>query len=220
MVMMNHGNGKMRRVAVYCSSKDGLDPEFGRVAEDLGRLIARRGLELVYGGSCVGLMRRLAEATLRCGGAVTGVFPKAHFDEELQQNLTRTILVDSLAERKAKMLELADAWLAMPGGFGTLDEFFDALCLLQIRGHGKPGGLLNIDGYFDHLIRFLDHASCCGMVFPEDRDLVSVSETPAGMLDLLRNRVEGGRPLPELTFRRRGPAISRPSAQLPEIWLS
>ena len=183
-------NKKLKRLAVYCSSKNGLDPVFGKAAEELGRLMALRGIGLVYGGSNVGLMKKVADSVLRNGGEVTGVYPEGLFLEELQTNLTNTYIVRSMAERKAMMLELSDAWLAMPGGFGTLDEFFDALCLLQIRNHSKPCGMLNISGFYDPLLAFIENARVCGMLKTRDRELINVHATPEGLLDLLEEKVE------------------------------
>lgn len=184
-------NRKLKKVAVYCSSRNGLDPAFGKMAEELGRQIACREIELVYGGSCVGLMRKVADSVLWNGGQVTGVYPRGHFHEELQKNLTSTYIVNSMAERKALMLELADAWLALPGGFGTLDEFFDALCLLQIRNHRKPCGLLNIHGYYDHLLAFLRNACNTGLLGNADLNLINVRTSPEELLDTLAIQVEG-----------------------------
>ena len=183
-------NKKLKRLAVYCSSRNGLDPVFGKAAEELGRLMALRGIGLVYGGSNVGLMKKVADSVLRNGGEVTGVYPEGLFPEELQTNLTNTYIVRSMAERKAMMLELSDAWLAMPGGFGTLDEFFDALCLLQIRNHSKPCGMLNIRGFYDPLLAFIENARVCGMLKTRDRELIHVHSTPEGVLDLLEETVE------------------------------
>jgi len=153
--------------------------------------MALRGIGLVYGGSCVGLMKKIADSVLLNGGEATGVYPEGHFAEELQANLTNTYIVNSMAERKATMLALSDAWLALPGGFGTLDEFFDALCLLQIRSHSKPCGLLNINGFYNSLFAFIENARVCGMLKTSDRELINVHSTPAGLLDLLTGKVEG-----------------------------
>ena len=183
-------NKKLKRLAVYCSSRNGLDPVFGKAAEELGRLMALRGIGLVYGGSNVGLMKKVADSVIRNGGEVTGVYPEGLFLEELQTNLTNTYIVRSMAERKAMMLELSDAWLAMPGGFGTLDEFFDALCLLQIRNHSKPCGMLNIRGFYDPLLAFIENARVCGMLKTRDRELINIHATPEGVLDLLEEKVE------------------------------
>ncbi len=183
-------NKKLKRLAVYCSSRNGADPAFGRAAEELGRLMALREIELVYGGSSVGLMKKIADSVLRNGGEVTGVYPEGLFLEELQTNLTRTCIVRSMAERKAMMLELSDAWLALPGGFGTLDEFFDALCLLQIGHHSKPCGLLNINGFYDPLLGFLENVRLSGMIRTSDRELIHVHSTPPGLLDLLEEQLE------------------------------
>ena len=181
-------NRKVKRVAVYCASKNGLDPAFGKAAEELGRELACREIELVYGGSDAGLMRIVASAALAGGGRVTGIHPEGHPIEPPQRDLTRLCFVNSMAERKAKMLELADAWLALPGGFGTLDEFFDAICLLQLGIHRKPCGLLNIHGYYDHLLAFLNHAEFSGLLRPEHRRLINVSASPAELIDLLATR--------------------------------
>ena len=152
--------------------------------------MALRGIGLVYGGSNVGLMKKVADSVIRNGGEVTGVYPEGLFLEELQTNLTNTYIVRSMAERKAMMLELSDAWLAMPGGFGTLDEFFDALCLLQIRNHSKPCGMLNIRGFYDPLLAFIENARVCGMLKTRDRELINIHATPEGVLDLLEEKVE------------------------------
>ena len=127
---------QLGRVAVYCGSNPGRDPAFARLAAELGGELARRNIELVYGGSDAGLMRIVASAALAGGGRVTGIHPEGHPIEPPQRDLTRLCFVNSMAERKAKMLELADAWLALPGGFGTLDEFFDANAeaLIETRG--------------------------------------------------------------------------------------
>ena len=183
-------NRKLKRLAVYCASKDGFNPAFGRMAEELGRQIASREIELVYGGSCVGLMKKVADSVLRNGGQVTGVYPRGHFVEELQKNLTHTCIVGSMAERKAMMLKLSDAWLALPGGFGTLDEFFDALCLLQIRNHRKPCGMLNVHGYYDHLLAFFRNACNSGFLKDADLSLINVQTRPAALLDMLTAQVE------------------------------
>ena len=179
---------QLGRVAVYCGSNPGRDPAFARLAAELGGELARRNIELVYGGSDAGLMRIVASAALAGGGRVTGIHPEGHPIEPPQRDLTRLCFVNSMAERKAKMLELADAWLALPGGFGTLDEFFDAICLLQLGIHRKPCGLLNIHGYYDHLLAFLNHAEFSGLLRPEHRRLINVSASPAELIDLLATR--------------------------------
>lgn len=179
---------QLGRVAVYCASNPGCDPAFPRLAAELGAELARRGIELVYGGSDAGLMRIVASSVLANGGRVTGVHPEGHPIEAPQRDLTRLCVVKSMAERKAKMLELADAWLALPGGFGTLDEFFDAICLLQLGIHRKPCGLLNIHGYYDHLLAFLNHAEFSGLLKPEHRRLINVSASPAELIDMLATR--------------------------------
>ena len=178
----------VRQVAVYCASSFGRHPLYADVAAEFGRILAERNIGLVYGGSGTGTMQSLAEAVLANGGEVTGVFPSEFPRELLQSGLTRTIEADSLAERKELMLELADAVVALPGGFGTLDEFFDAICLLQLGIHRKPCGLLNIHGYYDHLLAFLNHAEFSGLLKPEHRRLINASASPAELIDLLATR--------------------------------
>ena len=176
---------QLGRVAVYCASNPGRDPAFPRLAAELGAELARRGIELVYGGSDAGLMRIVASSVLANGGRVTGVHPEGHPIEAPQRDLTRLCVVKSMAERKAKMLELADAWLALPGGFGTLDEFFDAICLLQLGIHRKPCGLLNAGGYYDFLLEFLDRGVDSGLIAKQDREMLLSSDDPAALLDEL-----------------------------------
>ncbi len=148
-----------RRICVYCGSKTGVDQVYTAAALALGAALARRGLGLVYGGGNVGLMGLLADAVLAGGGQVVGVIPQALADRELAHlKLTELRVVDDMHQRKALMAEQAHAFIALPGGYGTLEELFEALAWAQLGFHPKPVGLLNTAGYFDHLLAFLDHA--------------------------------------------------------------
>jgi uncharacterized protein (TIGR00730 family) len=148
-----------RRVCLYCGSSPGTDPRYREAAANLGKAFAARNIELVYGAGSVGLMGVAAEACLAAGGRVTGVIPQLLMDKEVgHRGLTHLHVVNNMHERKALMTELSDAFIALPGGFGTLDELFEALTWLQLGYHTKPVGLLNVAGFFDHLIAFLTRA--------------------------------------------------------------
>ena len=151
----------------------------------LGKLLAERGIGLVYGGSDCGTMKILAEAVLANHGNATGVFPEGFLAEALHPGLTRSVTVKSLAERKAKMLELADAVIALPGGFGTFDELFDAYCLYKLGCHRKPCGLLNVAGYYDGLLQFISHGVGEGLISRRDRDRLLAAEQPEELLQQL-----------------------------------
>lgn len=176
----------IRRVCVYCGSSPGADPAFGVAADGLGRLLASRGMVLVYGGGSVGLMGRLADAVQAGGGRVIGVIPAALVRKEVAHlGLSDLHVVATMHERKARMADLADAFVALPGGLGTLDEMFEMLTWGQLGLHGKPCGFLDVAGYYAPLLTFLDRAVQAGFVKPEHRDLVLVDEDPARLLDRL-----------------------------------
>ena len=146
------------RICVFCGSSDGSRPAYRACAHSLGRLLAERRIELIYGGSNVGLMKALADAALDGGGQVTGVIPEALAARGLAHpGLTRLHTVESMHQRKALMAELSDAFIALPGGYGTLEELSEALSWAQLGLHGKPCGVLNVEGYYDFLIGLLDH---------------------------------------------------------------
>lgn len=152
-------------------------------AEALGKAIARRGMRLVYGGASVGLMGAVAKAALGAGGQVTGVIPQALSDQEVAfKDLDDLIVVDSMHTRKAKMAELADGFIALPGGYGTFDEFFEILTWAQLGLHAKPCGLLNINRYYDHLLAFLDHSVQEMFVHQPHRDMIHASEKPDDLI--------------------------------------
>ena len=166
----------MRHVCVFCGSKTGDDPRFSAAARQLGESMVRRGLGLVYGGGNIGLMGVLADAMLATGGHVIGVIPRFLMDKELaHQSATEMHIVASMHERKARMADLADAFIALPGGFGTADELFEILTWRQLHLHDKPIGLLNTRGFFDALMAWLDVMVRDGFVKASNRDLLVVS---------------------------------------------
>lgn len=174
------------RLAVYCGSAMGSDPAFAEAALTLARAMAAEGVELVYGGGRLGLMGLVADAVLEAGGQVHGVIPEALVGHELAHTgLTQLFTVDTLSERKAKMTELADAFVALPGGIGTLDELFEAWSWNALGYHKKPFCLLNVEGYWDGLIAFLDHATQSGFMSPARRAQLLVAATPEQALEML-----------------------------------
>lgn len=176
----------MKSVAVFCGARHGHDPVYTEAARQLGSEMGQRGLNLVYGGGHVGLMGEVADACLAAGGDVVGVIPDFMVARELaMQNLTELHVTDSMHTRKALMASRADAFIALPGGFGTLDELFEILTWRQIGLHGKPIGLLNIAGYYDALLGFVEHATKAGFVGERERTFLQVATTPQAMLDLL-----------------------------------
>jgi uncharacterized protein (TIGR00730 family) len=177
-------------VCVYCGSSPGVDPGFRSAAASLGRLLARRGVRLVYGGGHVGLMGVVADAALGEGGEVHGVITRALEQKEIaHRGLTMLTVVETMHERKAAMADMADGFLMLPGGFGTLDEFFEAVTWTQLGVHAKPCGALNVNGFFDPLLALLARAAEQRFLIPEHRDLVIVEADPAMMIDRLRSWV-------------------------------
>lgn len=173
----------MHSVGVFCGSSHGHDPAFIEAARELGALIARRGLRLVYGGGKVGLMGELADAALAAGGVVVGVIPQMLLDREVgHEGLTELEVVASMSQRKERMAELGDVFIALPGGIGTLDELFEVWTLSQLEQHNKPCALLNINGFFDPLVAFLDRAVEAGFLRPRHRALLTVAHDPLTLL--------------------------------------
>ena len=173
----------MRRVCVYCGSSLGAAPVYGQAAEDLGRRLAEAGIGVVYGGASVGLMGVLADAALGAGGDVIGVIPQALVDREIAHpGLTDLRVVDSMHERKALMVELADAFVALPGGAGTLDELFETFTWAQLGIHAKPCALLDVDGYWRPLLDFLDGAVAAGFLRRGHREMLLVAQDSAALL--------------------------------------
>lgn len=174
----------MRSLCVFCGSSPGARPEYAATARLLGTSLARRAVRLVYGGARVGLMRELADAVLRAGGEVTGVIPESLRAREVAHTELRDLrIVGSMHERKALMSDLADGFLAIPGGAGTLEEFFEVWTWGQLGLHRKPCGLLNVAGYFDGLLTFLDHAVGERFVRIEHRAMVLVDDDAGRLLD-------------------------------------
>ena len=178
----------MKRIAVYCGSNKGARPEYTAAAEQLGALIAREKIELVYGGGCVGLMGTVADAALKNGGHVIGVIPeKLVIKEVVHEKLPDLRVVKTMHERKALMAELSDGFIALPGGYGTFEEFFEVLAWSQLGWHRKPFGLLNIAGFYNHLMAFLDHTAQEGFIRPQHRELVLVENSVEKILERMRN---------------------------------
>lgn len=176
----------MKSVCVFCGSNPGARPSYGAAAQSLGEALAARGLSLVYGGAHVGMMGTVADTVLRGGGSVLGVIPAFLAAKEIAHpGLTELRVVASMHERKALMAERADAFVALPGGFGTLDELFEILTWAQVGLHQKPCGLLNVDGFFDGLITYLDHAVKEQLLKAEHRDMLLIETTPEALLQRL-----------------------------------
>jgi uncharacterized protein (TIGR00730 family) len=176
----------MKRICVFAGSSSGVRTEYLGAASDLGSCLAARGIELVYGGARVGLMGAVADAVLAGDGNVIGVIPRALVDKEVAHSgLTDLRIVTSMHERKALMAELSEGFIALPGGWGTLDEMFEILTWAQLGLHRKPCGLLNVQGYFDRLLSFLDHTVEQGFVRREYGSLLSVSDAPGTLLDAM-----------------------------------
>jgi uncharacterized protein (TIGR00730 family) len=167
----------VKRLAVYCGSSVGADPAFAATARALGEEMAERGIGLVYGGGRLGLMGIVADAALAAGGEAYGVIPQALIDLEVAHNgLTELRIVGSMHERKAQMTELADAFLALPGGIGTLDELFEAWTWNALGYHAKPLALLNVSGFWDGMVGFLDHVAASGFMSPARRGQLLVAD--------------------------------------------
>jgi hypothetical protein len=171
-------------VCVFCGSSNGNDPRFAAAAREVGLEIARRRWTLVYGGAHVGLMGAVADAALATGGRVVGVIPRFLYEREVgHDRVTSLEIVPSLTERKLRMGELSDAFLSLPGGIGTLDELFEAWSWSQVGLQDKPSGLLNVAGYYDELLAFVDRAVAAGFLKPRHREMLSVSADVGELLD-------------------------------------
>ncbi len=167
----------MKSICVYCGSSPGNVPAYRDAATSLGKTLATRKIALVYGGASVGIMGAVADAAIEAGGEAFGVIPESLMTFEVaHRGLTELIVVDSMHTRKARMADLSDAFIALPGGLGTLEELFEMLTWSQLRLHQKPVGLLNVDGFYDHLLTFLDQTVAAGFVRQEHRDNLIVSD--------------------------------------------
>ena len=174
----------MEFVCVYCGSNPGRDPAYVEAAEAFGRALAARDVGLVYGGGNVGLMGAVANAALDAGGEVYGVIPDALADRELaHREVTQLEVVGSMHERKRRMADLADGFVALPGGFGTLEELFEMLTWAQLGFHGDPCGLLNVEDYYGKLVAFFDEQTREGFVREDHRGMLVVTDDPEDLLD-------------------------------------
>jgi uncharacterized protein (TIGR00730 family) len=179
-------NSKRFSVCVYCGSRFGASPSFLRAAQDLGRAIASRGWRLVYGGGNVGLMGATADAALAAGGEVVGVIPERLMNREVgHRGLSELRVVQTMHERKRVMAELADAFVAMPGGIGTLEELFEVWTWRHLGYHDQPIGLLNVDAFYDPLLAFMGHTQEAGFVDELQQAMLTVCADPAELLDRL-----------------------------------
>lgn len=178
----------MERICVYCGSSDKVPQYYIDTANQMGRTLATKGIGLVYGAGSTGIMGAVAEGALKAGGEVWGVIPKMFDTPQLaHKNLTRYEVVDNMHLRKARMIEISDAFIALPGGFGTFEEFFEVITWAQIGLHRKPIGLLNLQGYYDPLLAMVARADADGFIYSEHTQLFTVSDTPDGLIDKLFN---------------------------------
>ncbi|MGB5333379.1 MAG: TIGR00730 family Rossman fold protein [Woeseiaceae bacterium] len=173
----------MRRICVYCGSNSGARPLYADAARELANVLVRHDLELVYGGADKGLMGIIADTVLAHEGKVHGVIPKLLYEKEIaHQGLTELHVVSSMHERKSMMAALSDGFIAMPGGFGTLEEIIEIVTWGQLRFHDKPCGLFNVDGYFDHLLGYLDHANVEGFLRSANRQMLLCDRSATGLI--------------------------------------
>ncbi|ABS23826.1 MULTISPECIES: TIGR00730 family Rossman fold protein [Bacillus cereus group] len=178
----------MRKICVFAGSNLGERPEFKEQAIKLGKMLVQNHYELVYGGSCVGLMGEVANEVLRLGGRVTGVMPRGLFRGEIvHEGLTELIEVETMHERKAKMGELADAFIALPGGYGTFEELFEVVCWSQIGIHDKPVGLLNVKDFYEPILQMVNRAAEEGFMNPSNKELIVSADDAEELLRHLKN---------------------------------
>lgn len=181
---------KIKSICVFCGSSPGSDPAYTEAARNLGRLMGQQGITLVYGGSNIGLMRSIADAAIAAGGHVVGVMPQGLIDREVAYTeLKEFHVVQSMSIRKEKMAELSDAFIAMPGGIGTLDEIFEVMSWNQLEIMDKPMALLNTAGYYDHLVKFLDYTVDQRFVRPEHRKNLLVNADAEQLLLDIENYI-------------------------------
>jgi len=175
--------GKVQSVCVFCGSSPGIDPDYRKAARELGQFLVSRGITLVYGGGKVGLMGEMARAALELHGRVIGVMPERLVERELvQEGLTELYVTDTMHARKSKMHQLADGYIALPGGYGTYEEIFETLSWLHIGIHEKPLGLLNVNGYFNPLLQMLAHTVKQGFARPDALSLIVTASDPESLL--------------------------------------
>jgi hypothetical protein len=192
---MTEPSHEINNVCVFCGSQPGGRPEYLAAARELGSMLARNGIGIVYGGGHIGMMGALADAALAANGRVAGVIPEHLMRPEVaHQRLSELVVVDTMHTRKRLMAERSDAFVVLPGGYGTFEEMFEMVTWLQLKLHTKPVGILNVENYFDHLLQFLRHAAAEGFIRPAHFDLVIV---------------ESGAPLLLERLRRHTPTVSR-----------
>lgn len=177
----------MKRVCVNCGSSQGLGPCYMTMAHRLGRALVDRNIELVYGGANVGLMGQVADTVMSAGGVAIGVIPESFAHKVSHQGLTELYVVNSMHERKRLMFNLSDAFIALPGGFGTLEEITEILTWAQLGLHAKPCGVINVNGYYDRLLAFFDNAVSNCFMRREHREMLLVSDTPEEILNLMES---------------------------------
>ncbi|NCF72005.1 MAG: TIGR00730 family Rossman fold protein [Gammaproteobacteria bacterium] len=178
----------MKRICVYCGSNAGSRSVYADAARELADVLVRHDLELVYGGADRGIMGVIADAVLELGGKVHGVIPKMLCEKELaHQHLTELHVVSSMHQRKTMMAALSDGFIAMPGGYGTLEEIIEIITWGQLKFHDKPCGLLNVDGYFDHLLRYFDHATTECFLREENRNMLLSANTAVDLVRQFEN---------------------------------
>ncbi|MAG55892.1 MAG: TIGR00730 family Rossman fold protein [Planctomycetes bacterium] len=174
----------MAAICVFCGSRTGERERYARTADDVGRLLAERGVDLVYGGGSIGLMGRCADAALAAGGNVIGVIPTLlHQVEIAHAGITSMEVVDGMMPRKERMMELSDGFVCLPGGYGTFDELLEVVTWAQLRLHEKPIGILDTDGFYQPFLALVDHLVAEGFVNAENRELMIVRDDPAALLD-------------------------------------
>ncbi len=174
----------MRRISVFCGSSPGAQPEFSQAAHQLGEELVNRGIGLVYGGGRVGLMGEISTTVIQAGGEVIGVIPEGLVKKEVAAvELTDLEIVPSMHERKARMVEISDGFIALPGGLGTFEEIFEVLTWAQLGIHNNPCGFYNVNNYYDNLISFLDHAQNEQFIKSEHRQMILIEEHPGRLLD-------------------------------------
>jgi uncharacterized protein (TIGR00730 family) len=177
----------MNRVCVFCGTNTGARPEYGAAARELGQILAEQGVELVYGGASVGIMGELADSVHEHGGHVTGIIPQQLMEKEAAHTgIANLIVVASMHQRKSQMADMSDGFIALPGGIGTLEGFFEILTWSQLGIHAKPSGILNVSGYFDGLTRFLDHAVKEGFLTSEHRGAIIMETDPRRLLERMQ----------------------------------
>ena len=180
----------VKQLCVFCGSRPGNNPAYVEAATALGHAIGKRGMNLTYGGSSMGLMGAVADAVLETGGKVTGVIPEILFDHEHDHpGITRLVTVKNMHQRKEVMSSLSDGFIALPGGFGTFEELLETITWSQLRIHDKPIGILDVGGYYGFLTAFIEHAIEAGFINPRHRSLFCVDDSPDSLLDQIENRI-------------------------------